>query len=274
MNRPMLDMLMRRPRMMPDGRNPYGSKGGYVVSRDPRRSDRAREGYHPMYDSNYGREPYYNDGRQGVRGTGMYGMGGSRYYGRDGLMYDDMQRYQEGQGEYNLAEMTRQRQPIRHDPYQPHIYENYDGKYYPFEVMGAFQMDEIYPDRMMYDPRMRDPRYMYQMYDGAEEGMLTDRELDKWADRLLREVEEKDKPFFKFENIKNRAETMGIKFDEFTPMELLVASLMEYTDYAKTIGTANMDVFIRLGKDFLCDPDSDLKGGEKLAAYYDIVARR
>lgn len=27
------------------------------------------------------------------------------------------------------------------------------------------------------DPYMRDLRYMYPMYDGAEEGMLTDREM-------------------------------------------------------------------------------------------------
>lgn len=258
MNR--FDMIMRdrARRRMYDGRNPYGSKGGYVTSRDPRRRDRAM--------GRYDDREMYQDGRQGVKGTGRYGIGGSRYYGRDGLMYDDMERYIRDPNRYDLADITRQDRPIEHDPYTPYGYEdqNYDGHYYPFEISGAFGRYA--------DPYMRDLRYMYPMYDGAEEGMLTDRELEGWVDKLMREVEEKDKPFFKFENIKTRAQDMGIKFDEFSPMELLVASLMEYTDYAKTIGTANMDVFIRLGKDFLCDPDSDLKGGEKLAAYYDIVS--
>lgn len=72
------DMLMRRMR---DGRNPYGSRGGYVVS--DRRRDRAGNEY------NYNRE--YEDGRQGVKGTGRYGIGGSRYYGRD-MAEDDYNR--------------------------------------------------------------------------------------------------------------------------------------------------------------------------------------
>lgn len=219
MNRGMFDMRMGRP-MMRDGRNPYGSRGGYITSRDPRRRDRASR----RMDYNYDNEDY----------------------------------------------RMRERENMR--PYEE------DKHYYPFEVTGGFEMEEYPRHDRMYDYArgrngryMRDSYYDYPMYDGAEEGMLTDKELEHWAKKLLEEVDEKDKPFFRFENIKKKAEDMGIKFDKYSPMELYVATLMEYTDYGKTLGTANMDTYIRLGKDFLCDPDSELKYGEKLAAYYDIV---
>ena len=76
---------MRDYMMGRDMRNPYGSAGGYVVSTRRGRRDRAR--------------------------------------GRDGLMMEDMRRYNSGDYEYDLAEMTRQDQEIRHDPYMPRDYE-------------------------------------------------------------------------------------------------------------------------------------------------------
>lgn len=219
MNRGMFDMMMRRP-MMRDGRNPYGSRGGYITSRDPRRRDRARS----REDYNYGDEEYRRERRS---------------------MDDREHRY----------------------PYEE------DGHYYPFEIMGSVGMEE-YPDyaRGRSGRYIRDRYYDYpMMYDGAEEGMLTDKELEHWAKKLLEEVDEKDKPFFRFENIKKKAEDMGIKFDNFSPMELYVATLAMYTDYGKTLGSANMDTYIRLGKDFLCDTDAGLQYGMKLAAYYDSI---
>lgn len=115
------DMLRSRYGGSRDGRNPYGSRGGYVTSRSPRRDrgmeDYRREEYEPRdygdyrgdynsgdynrggydyddygYDDYRSREYEYEDGRRGVRGTGRYGMGGSRYYGRDrGMDYGEMQ---------------------------------------------------------------------------------------------------------------------------------------------------------------------------------------
>lgn len=105
------DMLRSRYGGGRDGRNPYGSRGGYVTSRSPRRGDRGmppmdygRE--YPDYGGDYGYDygyddyngydyadyNYETDGRRGVRGTGRYGIGGSRYYGRDrGMDYGEMQ---------------------------------------------------------------------------------------------------------------------------------------------------------------------------------------
>ena len=59
---------MQRRAMRMDGRNPYGSEGGYVVSR------RARG---------------------------------------DRLMMEDMRRYNRGESDYELADLTRQNQEIR-----------------------------------------------------------------------------------------------------------------------------------------------------------------
>ena len=45
MNRFVKDMLMSQSRRSGDGRNPYGSRGGYVSSRRPRGRDRDMEDY-------------------------------------------------------------------------------------------------------------------------------------------------------------------------------------------------------------------------------------
>ena len=34
----------------------------------------------------------------------------------------------------------------------------------------------------------------------------------------------------------------------------------------------NMDVFVKMGEEFLTDPDSAVKYGEKLALYFDMVS--
>ena len=44
----MMDMMMMR-----DGRNPYGSRGGYITSRDPRRMRRDRRRDRGMYDGGH-----------------------------------------------------------------------------------------------------------------------------------------------------------------------------------------------------------------------------
>lgn len=44
-----------------------------------------------------------------------------------------------------------------------------------------------------------------------------------------------------------------------------------YTDYKNTLGKGNVDIYIRLAKDFLCDEDASVKYGEKLAVYYEDI---
>ena len=91
----------------------------------------------------------------------------------------------------------------------------------------------------------------------------------------MHEVEETDKHFFSKELVAQKAKQMNIQMDMFNEDELLIAMLLIYTDYGKIlkpyVGT-NMDLYIPLGKAFLTDEDSEVKGGEKLAIYYDVFA--
>lgn len=223
------DMMMRdmargrNGRFVRDGRNPYGSRGGYITSRDPRRRDRA-------YEEDYAR-------------------GGRRDYNQD---YNDYESdYARG------GRGGRGGQSDRHG-------------FYPFELMGRVGYEEMfdprYQEELMYD--YAGGRYGRD-YGGAE--MLSNRDLMEWSQRLMKEVEEKDKPFFKYENIEKKAKEMGIQFDKFSFDEFYTTVLMMFTDYCKTLGTANLDIYLRLAKDWLCDEDVSMKYGEKLASYYDYV---
>lgn len=277
--RKMMDYMMYR-----DGRNPYGSRGGYVTSRRGR---------------------------------------ADRRMGRDGLMMEDMRKYNAGEYEYDLADMTRQNQEVRHDPYMPRDFETgmvnrgdytrynepnrqydmaydypdmrnlrrnsrgqymsdraYEGEDYgsfheergfrPVEAMGYFTGYYGVGDYARSGRR----NYNYDMrydYAGDYGENLTKEELAHWSKKLMGEMEDKDKQFFAKENIMRKAKEMGIKFDKFNEEEFYVATLMMYTDYCKTLGSANMDIYLRLAKDWLEDDDVSVKGGEKLAVYHDNI---
>ena len=244
MNNMMRDYLMRR--RVTDGRNPYGSEGGYVVSR------RAR---------------------------------GDRRMGRD-YANDYPNRYSDSENQ----RLNNQRE----ESYMRG--REYDGHYEPIEIMGRFngyyggvedyargmrEQDYNYGrdynyargrdyGYMPYPPYMMDYGYGRDYAQGGE--YMPDRDIKMWADKLMRDVEDKDKQFLSRENIRKRADEMGIKFDKYSFEEFYVVVLMKYTDHCKTLGTANMDIYLKLAKDFFEDPDTALRYGEKLAAYYyDIV---
>lgn len=139
----------------------------------------------------------------------------------------------------------------------------------PFEIMkSGYPYDRRYDQRydQMYDRRY-DSRYDYR-YDGHNMKYIPDHELRKWGEKLTRSLDEKDRDMLKKETILKKAEEMGIKFEKFIPEEFYVTVLMVYTDFGKTIGSANLDMYIRLAKDWLCDEDAGLQYGEKLSAYY------
>ena len=133
-----------------------------------------------------------------------------------------------------------------------------DGNFYtayPFELAGRFGKEPYYP--------------MYDFSSGSS--YLTEQELDEWAERLLHSIDEKYKDTLKQEHVVKEAEEVGIHFDQFTKKEFYVTVLMMYTDYCKTLGTANFDVYLKLAKDWLVDDDIAVQGGEKLAAYHDKI---
>lgn len=233
MNNMMRDYLMRR--RMTDGRNPYGSEGGYVVSRRVR---------------------------------------GDRRMGRD-YANDYPNRYSDSENQRLNSQ--------REEDYARG--RGYDGHYEPIEIMGRFNgyyggaedyarggRDYNYGrdyGYMPYPPYMMDYGYGRDYAQG--EKYLSDKDLKMWADKLMRDVEEKDKQFLSRENIRKRADEMGIKFDKYSFEEFYVVVLMKYTDHCKTLGTANMDIYLKLAKDFFEDPDTAVRYGEKLAAYYDYI---
>ena len=258
-----------------DGRNPYGSKGGYVSS-SRRGRDRADGGDYADYrdyadnrgygdresDSrdNYSSYPRYNHTRSGrdyERGDQRGGDYGYPFMVRGEIdMRSDMAR---GDGHYGYH------QPFYMDRGDM---RDYSGKEYYIRSRDA--MDYGMDSRRDYgDYDMRDSRD-YRDYNKKKQ-YLTDKEIEHWSEKLKREVEEKDKQFFTKEHIKKRAEEMGIKFDKFNLEEFYVTVLMMYTDYCKTLGTANMDIYLRLAKDWLCDEDIAVKYGEKLSAYHDYI---
>ena len=138
-----------------------------------------------------------------------------------------------------------------------------------YEYDREHSMDYNYYDPVNDYARGRSRRDM--RYDYGSDEYLSDDELMDWSKDLMHEVEEKDKPYFTKDNMERRAKDLGIDFKDFTFAELYTTALMMYTDFGKTLGTSNMDIFVRLAKDWLCDEDAELQYGEKLASYYDNI---
>lgn len=97
MNRFVRDMLMNRR----DGRNPYGSRGGYIDSKDPRRRDRMHEPEIRRYGDDYARrnnDYNYSEPRRDYNRQEDYGYG----YGF-GMFDYDTEDYRGMDGHYRLS---------------------------------------------------------------------------------------------------------------------------------------------------------------------------
>lgn len=256
---------MPRRRMI-DMRNPYGSRGGYVVS-SRRRRDRGMD-----YD--YDRRDY---------------RGGDYEYNsmRDDRAYQEQdmergRRYYEYGGQSDMARRDYGDMRDMH-------YGERQGNFRPVEAMGYFSgyygggEDMARGGRRDYGDYNYDMRYdMRGRYDygydyaGDYGENLTREELEHWKKKLDNEVgDEQSKNFFRKENIEQKAKQMGIEMKNFNADELAMASYMLYSDFCRSLKPyvgQNMDVFVKMGEEFLNDPDSAVKGGEKLALYFDIVS--
>lgn len=256
-NRPMGMGLRTYPMMRRDGRNPYGSAGGYVSSsramdRDMN-YDMARRGYdrdmarrnsgqdmaRRNYDQNYDRE-YDREYNQDYRRDGI-----EQYY------HDDYAQYDSNHDQHNFS------------PYSRGIVGYYGDT--PFQVSRMYNQGR-YNDYRDY----RDYGDYNDYGDYDEESEYLDKEtIQKWTKKLLEKIDDKD--MFSKEKVLKKAEEMGFKFEKITPDEFYLTVLMAYTDYNKTFGNV-LDTYIRLAKDWLMDDDVELKGSEKLCAYlYTIV---
>lgn len=253
-------------RYMQDGRNPYGSEGGYVVpSRGRGRRGRGRRSDRAMQD-------YEMDGRVIRSYPNMYQGGRVRDYG-------DMARG-DSRADYRSYDMRG---------YDGHHPQEHGSTYYPIQAMGTFEgyygmpnqedyarsgrRDYGYDMGNYYNRQSMDygyPRYDYGYDYGESDERLSEEELEHWCKKLKGQLDDREKQMFSKEMIIQKAKQMGKEMKGFSEKELEVATLMIYTDYKKSIGQ-NPDLAIKLAYDWLTDEDVAVKGGEKLAVYYDCI---
>lgn len=137
---------------------------------------------------------------------------------------------------------------------------HYMGNYsVPFEVSGRYGRQYYVPD--------------HRMDYGEEPTHLSEHELKEWAERLLQSVEPHYKSVVEKERVLKRADELGMRFEHFNKDEFYVTVLMLFTDFCKTLGANNIDTYLKLAKDWLCDDDIAIKYGEKLAVYHDDIVK-
>lgn len=158
--------------------------------------------------------------------------------------------------------------------YEYDMYSDYpmnDGRN-PYGSEGGYvtsRRDRNYDDYARRDyndyPRRRD-------YDDDDEAEKLDQdELEDWYHELKEEIPEQYKSMYSMEKIEDTARQMQIDFKKFSPLELATTATMLATDYPKSVGYADINKMVAMAKEWLCDPDSQLKYGEKLSSYYDNV---
>lgn len=232
-NRYLQDRAMRRRDRamgMQDERNPYGSRGGYVVS-----SKRGR-GRDRGMDSDYN-YPEYD----------------SRYYDRNYSQYSgqDNHQYPEQYGEYD----------------RPMEYQMYGvGGIMP--MYGDYNMDYARGNRGRGRDRNYDSRYGgmhpydYAMNDYGMEEEEYKKELHKWTEKL------KSKDRFRKEKneIIQMARSMGAKFNKYNEDEFVAIYYMIVSDYRnELIPSAQQAILFAI--DWLEDDDVAMKGSEKVCSY-------
>lgn len=269
-------------RDMRDGRNPYGSRGGYVTS------------------SRGGRGRGRGRGRRGDRGMPMDYWYDMRDMRRGDYEGEDMRRggrrdYGDMRGDYGYSpdmEVGRQTNVPSTDMrggYDRGYDRAYDGhfgrqgEYEPVEFMGYCSGYYGPPKGRGDYGRGRGRDYGYDMRGRRDYGdygdyrdygdygeTLSTEEMDHWCKKLKEELNDQEKQMFSKEMISQKARQMGKPMEGFGEKELEVTTLMIYTDYKNTIGQ-NPDMAIKLAFDWLTDKDVAVKGAEKLAVYYDSI---
>lgn len=256
-------MDMRNMRGM-DGRNPYGSRGGYVVSRRSRRGRRGDRGM-PMHED-MRRDMNYTGGRGG------YPMRGGDYAQNQNSNMDMRGDYRG----YDMGDMAR-RNDYGYDGHYG-MHGGRQGGYEPVEFMGycsgyygSPEQDYARGGRRDYGYDMRYGRdYGYDYGYGDYGETLSKEELEHFCKKLKEKLNDQEKQMFSKEMIAQKAKQMGREMKDFGIEEIEVVTLMLLDDYKKSLG-ANPDLMIKLAFDWLDDKDASVKGAEKLAVYYDEI---
>lgn len=259
-----------------DGRNPYGSRGGYVVSRRSRRGRRGDRGMDYAEHDMRGSGSQYSMRRYRDMGDYNQDMRSGDYAQNQGSNMDMRGDYRS----HDVYDMARGYDMANQDyGYDGHY--GRQGGYEPIEFMGYCSGYYGSPNQDYdYDMRGRgrgsrmDYGYGrdYGDYDdyGDYGETLSEQELEHWNKKLLGQLDEREKQMFSKDAIMQKIKSMGRQMEGFGEKELYTATLALYTDFKQSIGQ-NVDLAIKLGYDFLNDKDVAVKGAEKLACYYDDI---
>lgn len=115
-------------------------------------------------------------------------------------------------------------------------------------------------------------RYYGRRDRGEDDMCLTHEDMKMWKKELSKGEH------FSMPQIEQAMRTMDIKPKDYTPEDLCMTANALYSDYSKTLDRIipkekEVAYYTSLAKDFLEDDDSALKGSEKLAAYYYLIAK-
>lgn len=274
-------------RMQGDGRNPYGSKGGYVVSNRQMQDGLMMQDMRAYQQGNYNgtlsdmtmqnqpirHDPYmpkdYAMNNQGMSGqskradygSGMPYAGVPSFYAQNGQGYDMARRNQMNDYGYDMA--RRNQMQGGYDGH--HLPQSQGATYYPIEAMGTFNGYYGMPNQD-FARGQGGRRNDYGDYGET----LSSEDLEKWCKKLKEQLDEREKSMFSKQAIMQHAKQIGRSMEGFGEKELEVATLMIYTDYKNSIGQ-NLDLAVRLAFDWLNDKDTAVKGAEKLAIYHDCI---
>lgn len=221
-----------------DGRNPYGSRGGYVTQSRPRDRAMGDRGY----DQNRG--DYRSDyARYGGRNDYMpYGGTHGDMRGRD---YYDGRDY----GDYGGYDMR--------------------GNDYGYNDYGDYNRGNDYN-------RGYDRGDYGNDYGSTEYGKLTQNDMLDWEHHM--ENQDGTKGFhFQKDQIEQMAKQFGIDAHKHGIEVVTLATNMMYSDYchtAKKFGVDRPEFYLCLANDFLEDKDFHGKGEEKLWLYYKCIAEK
>lgn len=275
--------MVRDYLMMRDGRNPYGSRGGYVrdsrrggydrnyrdygdTEYDTRRGDRA----YSQQDNARGRRDYEYD-RQSDMARGSYDMRGQNYKGEEVYSREEMDgHYVQGRGGENYRPVEAMGYFSGYagmqDGFYPRVRQGRDYGNYDDDMRGRDYESDMRRNRDYNDMRGRD-------YAGDYGENLTKEELEHWCKKMTSQLDEREKQMFSKEAIIQKAKALGVTMEGFSEMELYVNTLKNYTDHKKSIGQ-NPDMAIKLARDDFFDEDGEYKGAEWLAVYYDTFVKQ
>ncbi len=97
---------------------------------------------------------------------------------------------------------------------------------------------------------------------------LSKKEIRDWNKKL-----QKSRGKYTQEQIMPLAQQMGIRFDEFSPELLTAVTNMMASDYGMVLN-ADLPMYVKLAKAFLCDEDFDGEPEEKAYLYYKAIVEQ